>query len=282
MVSISSGDQRVEVAVLASGSTGNSIYVATDQTRILIDSGLPVAYITNTLKSLGVNPKELSAVFVTHEHRDHASGVGPLSRRLDLPVYATEPTWGMLDQIVGNVRLRNRRAIVKHEGVDVGDLHVEAFSVSHDSQDPVGYVIYHGDIKIGIVTDTGVPTLESIEALRGSDLIVLEANHDLEMLVKGPYPWELKTRIMGAKGHLSNSDAAACLADHLVTSDTSMVVLAHISLENNTPELAVSTVSERLKARGIRPGVDLTVEPTRQLRPTGVFVVEKSLSFRKA
>lgn len=280
MVPISSGDQRVEVAVLASGSSGNSIYVATGQTRILIDSGLPVAYITNTLKSLGVDPKELSAVFVTHEHRDHASGVGPLSRRLDLPVYATEPTWEMLDQIVGNVRLRNRKAIVKHEGVDVGDLHVEAFSVSHDCQDPVGYAIYHGDVKIGIVTDTGVPTLESIEALRGSDLIVLEANHDLEMLVKGPYPWELKTRIMGKKGHLSNADAAACLADHLVTSDTSTVVLAHISLENNTPDLAVSTVSERLKDRGIRPGVDLVVQPTWQLRPTGVFMVEKSLAVR--
>lgn len=235
------------VCVLASGSSGNATYVAEKNTAILVDAGLSGRAIERRLSTIGADGKRLSAIVVTHEHTDHVSGVGVLARRFRLPIYANGATF---DSVKPLLRGKERIEIFEHgTAFVVGDLILHPFSVSHDAADPSGFVIANGTSGVGIATDLGCVTHLVRARLRGTDLVVLESNHDAHMLWEGSYPWELKQRIRGRFGHLSNEEAAQTIRE-LAQTGLRRGVLAHLSRENNRPELARESVSKALREIG--------------------------------
>jgi phosphoribosyl 1,2-cyclic phosphodiesterase len=229
----------LSVCVLASGSRGNATYVSDGQTAILIDAGLSGIEIQRRMAARGLNPGDLDAILVSHEHADHIHGVGVLSRRFDLTVHISDRTRQAADATLG--RLSAIAAFACGRTFAIGTLTVHPFSISHDAQDPAGFTISTGGVKIGVATDLGVVTQMVRTHLQCCDILILEANHDARMLVDGPYPWHLKQRIRGRSGHLSNDDAASLL-ETLRHERLTHVVLAHLSAENNTPVKAMETV----------------------------------------
>ena len=224
------------VSVLASGSKGNAIFVEMDGARVLIDAGVGVRRVGRELSSLSASLDSLDAIFITHEHSDHVAGLRTLLRHTDAPVY-TRP--GTL------------RAITESGG----DLPAERLFAIHDAADPVGYEIT-GSRKCTVATDLGFVTDEVRSAMEGSDVLVFEANHDLAMLRKGPYPWPLKQRILGNRGHLANDEAGRAIAG--LRSRPQKIILAHLSETNNRPAIAEETVSHLLAESGV-PALSLAV-----------------------
>ncbi len=256
------------VTTLASGSSGNAALVSCGQTHILLDAGVSARRLTNGMKALGVDPADLSAIFITHEHADHVTGLQVLTKKLRVPVYATAPTCRELAEKAPNTRelLRPQRA---GSVVPVGSLWVESFPTPHDAAGSVGYSVSDGASRMVLCTDLGHVTEPVDRAVRGCDLLICETNHDPEWVLSGPYPYYLKDRILGSRGHLSN-EAGAQLVCRAVESGTRTVVLAHLSSENNTPHHAYLTVYESLKRAGYDPerDVDLTVAPRTELGRT--------------
>ena len=234
---------NLSACMLASGSKGNAIFVSDGSTSILIDAGLSGIEIERRLKSKGLCPDDLDAILVSHEHADHINGVGVLSRRFDLPVFISKQTCKAASSQIGNVR-----DIVNFEsGISflINTLTIHPFSISHDAEDPVGFTINRDKTKIGIATDLGIATSMVKEHLRDCSLLILEANHDTDMLINGPYPWELKQRIKNRTGHLSNEESKNLLKE--VRHDKLQhVILAHISETNNTSEKALNAVGPAL------------------------------------
>ena len=189
---------------LYSGSSGNSLFVSHSKTKLLIDAGLSGKRIEQALCAVDELPAQLGGILVTHEHRDHIHGVGVLSRRYDLPVYANFATWESMRDSLGKIAEHNVRVFETGQAFVIGDLQIEAFNTSHDAVESVGFTIDSGCSSVGIATDTGVITPRIMEALKGRDLVVLESNHDPAMLEAGRYPFPLKQRIKGNHGHLSN------------------------------------------------------------------------------
>jgi len=234
----------VRICQIASGSKGNSIYVESDSSRVLIDAGLSARELTRRLLAIGVAAQDLDAVIISHEHRDHCSGAGPLCRRYNLPLYCLPQTYAALPSIgavdycaletAGVLRLR--------------DLEVETFPVTHDAVAPVGFILTAGRVRVGIATDLGVVTRLVRERLQRCQVLVLETNHDEQMLQDGPYPWSLKQRIRGRHGHLSNNQAAELLGD-LLWPELQAVFMAHISETNNTVELARQRIDRVLNGQ---------------------------------
>ncbi|MFZ5640753.1 MAG: MBL fold metallo-hydrolase [Bacillota bacterium] len=249
----------MKACTLASGSSGNAVYIATEDTKLLVDAGLSGRAIVSRLEEIGVTGDELDAILVTHEHNDHIKGIGVLSRRYDLPVYATGATWAAMPAGIGAIREENRRYMTAGDGFDIGSQKVEVFSTSHDAADSVGFTFSDGRYKVGLATDTGCLNNYIRQRLDDSHLLIFEANHDLQMLRNGCYPWPLKQRILSDRGHLSNTAAGHCLTA-LVSGKTKAVMLAHLSKENNCPDLAYSTVAAILEGHGLKPGVDLTLD----------------------
>ena len=232
----------MSVCVLASGSKGNATFISNGHIAVLFDAGLSGVEIERRLRSRGLSPESLGAVVVSHEHSDHVQGVGVLSRRYGLPVYLNRKTAGAAAAI-GSVQ----RKVFFECGTDfhIGGLKIHPFSLSHDAADPAGFTISRNGIKIGLATDLGVATAMVAEHLKNCRALILEANHDPQMLIDGPYPWPLKQRIQGRAGHLSNSDAEALL--RLISHDKlEHVVLAHLSEINNTPDRALSRITPAL------------------------------------
>ncbi|UCD86347.1 MAG: MBL fold metallo-hydrolase [Desulfobacterales bacterium] len=229
------------VCVLSSGSKGNAIYISDGRSSILVDAGLSAVEIERRLRSRALDPKYLDAIVVSHEHADHIQGVGPLSRRYQLPVHINELTLAASGAQLGAVY----ETIKFHPGKAfcIGDLCLHPFSVSHDASDSVGFTVQDDATKIGIVTDLGIATQLVCHHLKGCSLIVLEANHDLQMLEEGPYPWHVKQRIQSRRGHLSN-EASRDLLGEVSHSSLRHVILAHISETNNDPDRALSVVGE--------------------------------------
>lgn len=225
---------------LFSGSSGNSIYIDVSGTKILFDAGLSGVKIEKALGTIGVTADELSAVFVSHEHIDHVRGVGVLSRRYNLPVYANEKTWLAMESLVGKVGAANICYFKTGEELRIGEANVRAFSTPHDAAESVGFCVSDGDKRVAIATDIGHMTDGILNCLMGCELVLLESNHDLRMLEVGSYPYPLKRRIKGDFGHLSN-DAAGEVAVRLAKSGTKRLFLGHLSQENNYPELAYIT-----------------------------------------
>jgi len=241
---------------LFSGSSGNCLFVGTDNAKILIDGGVSGSKIATALKEIGENPEDLSAIFVTHEHNDHISGVGIMSRKYNIPIIATEKTWKAMRNSLGKLSEENIVTMNKGTTRTINDIQVKNFATSHDAADPVAYSFECGGKKVAIATDTGCITQEVRDNVIGSDLILLESNHDVDMLKNGIYPDYLKKRILGDRGHLSNVVAADFLTE-LALSGTKHFFLGHLSQENNTPECAFETSENMLRERELKVGRDL-------------------------
>ena len=233
----------LELCTLASGSSGNSLLVTDGRTHVLVDAGISCRRICTGLKELGVEPTELAGVLITHEHSDHISGLTTLTKQLRLPVYASPGT---------GRQLCYRIAFLE-------ELAIESFPTSHDAAESVGYALSAGGRKAAVVTDLGYVTGAVLRGIRGADLLVAEANHDVEWVQSGPYPYHLKARILGDRGHLSN-EAGAELAWTAVEGGARTVVLAHLSHENNTPARAHEVVRGVLERRGAAVGRDVALE----------------------
>lgn len=263
---------------LASGSSGNCAVVSCGGTRLLVDTGISARRITTALKALGIDPGSLDGVLVTHEHSDHISGLTTLTKQLSLPVYATAPT---LRQLCRRIPFLEGlcRAFEPGDGFPVGELWVSAFPTSHDAACSVGYTLTGSGCKAAVATDLGRLTPAVLQAVRGCDLLVCESNHDVDWVRSGPYPYYLKERILGDRGHLSN-EMGAELAALAVEAGARTVVLAHLSAENNTPARARETAARRLSAGGVDPqrDISLTVAPRKECGP--VFQLERGRDAR--
>lgn len=255
---------------LFSGSSGNCIFVSTGNTNILVDSGLSAKAVVEALGCIGVKPQEIDIILVSHEHSDHTRGVGVLSRKFDIPVYANEITWQNMQAEIGHMELRNR--VFFNTGIEfaVKDFLIVPFQIPHDAGEPVGFSFHAGDRKVTVATDIGHINDEIMENLKGSNVLMIEANHDVEMLRCGRYPWFLKKRILGDHGHLSN-DAAAEAVTQMVKRGTTKVLLGHLSRENNFPELAYRTVYNVLSENGISVGKDVLLDVARRDRVSGII-----------
>ena len=228
---------ELRFAPLFSGSSGNATYVGCDDAHILVDAGLSGSRVTGELQKVGVDPRDLMAILVTHEHIDHIKGVGILSRKYDIPVYATEGTWRGMENKIGAVTLKNMRVFEPGQDFYIGSINIMPFSTPHDAAQPVGYSFETGGVRLAIATDLGHIKEGWLKQIRGADAALLESNYDPGMLETGPYPYELKRRISGKHGHLSNEDAGR-VAVELAKNGARQIILGHLSKENNFPELA--------------------------------------------
>lgn len=236
----------MRVCLLASGSKGNAIYIETRESRVLVDAGLSAREIETRLASLGVSATELHGVLLTHEHSDHSRGLGPLVRRYRLPLFAHPQTLKALPRLG---KVEDVREFDSGSRLHFRDLEIEAFSVTHDASAPVGFTFTGAEGQVGIATDLGIATRLVKDSLQKSRVLILESNHDEEMLRDGPYPWPLKQRVRSNHGHLSNA-ASADLLDALLWEGLEAVFLAHLSEVNNLPALAEASAQKVLKGQG--------------------------------
>ncbi|NIP49138.1 MAG: MBL fold metallo-hydrolase [Gammaproteobacteria bacterium] len=242
----------MRVCLLASGSKGNAILVESGRTRLLIDAGLSAKEIRKRLDIVGVDASTLTALLITHEHTDHVRGLGPLVRQLNLPVYLQTDLARKLTDVGKNECVHE---FADGEAFAVDDLVVRPFAITHDSLAPVGFSLAGEAGKVGIATDLGVVTRLVTDCLQDCRVLIVETNHDEEMLRDGPYPWKLKQRVRSHHGHLSNS-AGSQLLQALVWPGLESVFLGHLSETNNTPELALKSVKQTLSTQNIcRPNV---------------------------
>jgi phosphoribosyl 1,2-cyclic phosphodiesterase len=232
---------------LASGSKGNAILVCSHQTRILVDAGLSAKELVNRLQQTGLKADQLDAVVISHEHTDHIRGLGTLSRRLDLPVYLTQGTLDNLPPEIG--QLSEVKLFQPGNAFTIGDVSIKPFSVSHDARDPAGFVLEHEAHRLGVCTDLGIVTQLVRTRLQGCQGLIVEANHDPELLLKGPYPLPLKQRIRSRHGHLSNAETFELLHS-IHHPDLQVVLFAHLSEVNNQPELVLKGSREFLNGSG--------------------------------
>lgn len=265
---------KLAICSLNSGSNGNATYVATGSTRLLVDAGLPGRSITKALEQIQVLPETLSGILVTHEHSDHVRGVGVLSRKYRIPVYANEATWQRMYRYVGELAPHLRRVFESENDFYIGDIGVLPILISHDTVEPVAFRLFAGSRSVAVATDMGRVPKKVLKMLSGTDLVLLESNHDPEMLLHNSrYPQALKQRIMGERGHLSNLLSAQTLM-HLYEKGTRHALLGHLSHDNNTPELAMSTVAGELSRQGLRPGVDIRLDMAHRDRVGGYYTLE--------
>ncbi len=235
----------VSFRLLGSGSSGNTTLVSDGDTHILVDVGLSGRETAKRLRECGLEPEKISAIVISHEHGDHCRGVQPFAKDLDIPVFMTDEAYSNSGM---SLDLRKRQRIYSGERFEVHGFYFTSFSVPHDSVDPLGFVIEKDGIKIGIVLDLGYLSNLVIERLRGCDGIILESNHDIQMLKVGPYPWALKQRVMSRRGHLSNDSVAQYLTNDF-DGKAANVVLAHLSKNNNLPEIALLSAQRALEGR---------------------------------
>lgn len=230
-------------ASITSGSSGNCIYVGSSDNHILIDAGISGKRIESGLNNFDIKAEELSGILVTHEHSDHIASIGVIARRYGIPIYATKGTiQGIIESpSTGNIDESLFVEITPNEEFCIGDLTIKSQKISHDANEPVAYRISDGKKSCGVLTDLGVYNEDIIEAFKHVNVLLLESNHDVNMLSVGRYPYQLKCRILGDKGHLSNESAGRLLCE-IVHDDLETVFLGHLSAENNLPELAYEAV----------------------------------------
>lgn len=254
----------LKVSVLGSGSRGNATFVKTDRVRLLIDAGLSRKEVAKRLESIGEDPNGIDAILITHEHSDHACGLKTIVKDLPVQVFATSGTLRTLLTQDYELNESNVVAVRADFMFSIGDVEVLPFHVPHDAAEPVAFSVICGGVKITQLTDIGYLPDDVAARLQGSHLLILESNHDLEMLRIGPYPWNLKQRLMGRYGHLSNTAVAHFLRDRY-DGTADHVMLAHLSEKNNHPEIARQEAALALRDRGFG-GIKLTV--TSQDEPT--------------
>ena len=236
----------ISFATLCSSSKGNSIFISSGKTKILVDAGLALCHLEQAMEHIGESMGDVSALLLTHEHLDHIKSAGSLSRRYNIPIYATPKLWQSYRGF-GNITTANQREYTY--GMTIGDFSFDFFKTFHDAVQPIGLVIRQAGTKLGICTDTGIVTQTMIDYLKNADALVFEFNHDPQLLRHSRYAPSLKARIAGNEGHLSNEDAVEALKK-IIGPATKEIVLAHLSEENNRPELAYRTAVTELTALG--------------------------------
>ena len=230
---------------LYSGSSGNSLFVETPNTKLLIDAGVSSKKIETALKSIDVDPSSLDGILITHEHTDHVQGLGTFSRKFDLPVFVNSKTLDAMPKQKDKIPEKNIKTFEVNDKFSINDLDIKSFSIPHDAANPCGFSILKGDKKISIATDIGHMTNSIIKNLEESLFVLLEANYDPEVLRCSSYPFNLKSRIAGPTGHLSNEMAGKTIS-YLLKSGLKNAILGHLSKESNFPELAYQTVVDEL------------------------------------
>jgi len=247
-------DNMVSLSVLASGSRGNCSVVASSRTRILVDAGVSCREIGRRMQAGGEHPSSLSAIVISHEHSDHVTGLYVLARKLKIPVFMTEATYHAWQRWAREKNDGVKPELEKLERFDsgrsftIGDVTISPFTIPHDAVDPVGFTFRVDGVKIGFATDLGYMPASVADNLRGCDMLLIESNHDVEMLRGGPYPWVVKQRVMSRVGHLSNEALAQWFAGDYDGS-AAFLVLAHLSEQNNHPDLARRAAEQALAPR---------------------------------
>ena len=259
---------------IASGSSGNCIYVGDKQSGVLVDAGISMKRIAEGMEEQGLSLCDTKAIFVTHEHSDHVSGLGPILRKYQIPVYGTEST---LMKLIQSDKMKNVDTdlfvpVKKDVPVSVEQMTITPFSISHDAVDPVCYTIEKEHKKIAIATDMGTYTDYTLSHINGAQALLLEANHDINMLQVGHYPYYLKMRILGDHGHLSN-DSSARLIGQVLNDELKYVVLGHLSKENNYPKLAYETVRYELETSTDWNNLDARLLVAKRSEPTEVITI---------
>lgn len=258
---------------LYSGSSGNSIFIASDNAKVLIDAGLAGKKIDDALKHIGEESSSIDGIFITHEHIDHIKGVGVLSRKYDIPIYANDNTWAVMEKNIGKIKEHNIRIMDRRSSITINDLEIRSFNIPHDAIAPVGYTVSSAGKNASVVTDFGVFTEEIRDNIIDSNIILLESNHDVNMLRMGPYPYKLKLRVLGENGHLSNEDCGSAIVSLLKNDKKKQIVLGHLSGTNNHPDLAYQTVVDVLSANGIRPGDDVILQLASRHNPSEIILL---------
>lgn len=239
----------MQFASIASGSSGNCLYTGNDDTHLLIDAGISKKRIEEGLREFCVEPGDIDAVLITHEHSDHIKGLGVLARKYRLPIYATRGTIMEIrrQRSLGDIDESLYHEIRAGETFRIGNMEIHAFAIPHDARDPVSYRVEDGRFRIGTVTDLGYYDASILAALSDCDILYAEANHDIRMLETGPYPYQLKIRILGNYGHLSNESSGQMISQ-LLNEKLQKVILGHLSKENNYPDLALKAVQYEVES----------------------------------
>ena len=232
---------------LYSGSSGNSLFIQSDKTKLLVDCGESAKKIINSLSDIDIDIEDIDAILVTHEHIDHVKSLGTLSKKFDIPIYTNIETLNAMPEQINKIKQENVNIFDFSKDFYIGDLQIHPFSIPHDAANPCAFNILKNDKKISIATDIGHITPEIISNLEKSTFLLLEANYDPNILKCSPYPYHLKERISGPKGHLSNEIAGQTIS-HLLNSGLKNAMLGHLSKENNFPELAYKTVMDEIIA----------------------------------
>lgn len=261
---------------LYSGSTGNSLFVESDNTKILIDSGVSAKKVVDGLSSINVDPNDIDAILVTHEHSDHIQSLGTISKKFDIPVYANKKTWDAMPKQLEKIDTSNIKYFDANENFEINDFIIHPFTIPHDAVDPCGFSFMCDNKKFSIATDLGHMTSTVMDSLEGSKFVMLESNYDPEVLKCSRYPYILKARISGPNGHLSNNLAGQTVA-HLVNCGLESVTLGHLSKENNFPELAYNTILEELAISNC-PIDSINLNVANRDCPTDVLEIGKSLA----
>lgn len=266
-MTLSAHDQRLSVCVLGSGSKGNAIHITDGSTSVLFDAGLSGKEIKRRMGIRGLSHESLDAIIISHEHSDHIKGAGALSRQLKIPVYINEQTFQAAEPLMG--KPHELCTIDCGSPFRINGLFIHPFSISHDAVDPSGFSIEKNGTKIGLATDLGMANLVVREHLKHSNLLIIESNHDPLMLLENDrYPWSLKQRVKSRKGHLANDDMAGLLAE-LVHDRLYHVILAHLSEENNSPDIALASAVKALEGSGATLSVAGQHEPGSVIHVSG-------------
>ena len=243
---------------LYSGSSGNSFFIETNTTKILVDCGESAKKIVNALSSINIDINDINAIIITHEHSDHVKGLGTLSKKYNIPVYANKETWDAMPVQKEKIDENNIFYFKISETFNIGDLKIHPFSTPHDAANPCGFNIFFKNKKISIATDIGHMTDEILHTLENSDFLMLESNYDPDVLKCSSYPYPLKQRILGPNGHLPNYIAGQTIS-HLMNFGLKSVMLGHLSKENNFPELAYQTVVDEILSTNNENNINLSV-----------------------
>lgn len=267
------GGAILRFCTLFSGSSGNAVYLSTERGGLLIDCGMSGKQTLEAIARAGLSADAIHAILITHEHSDHIRGVGVVSRKLGVPVYATAGTWEGMAASVGELPARSRVTITAGESFFLDDIEAVPFSIPHDANDPVGYRLFAGRHSVAVATDLGFFSQGVCDAVSGAEIVLLESNHDPELLRRNPhYPAQLKTRILGKKGHLSN-DAGAEAAVRLAQCGTRHLLLGHLSAENNTPDIAFRTAHTALTGAGADVGHEVTLHVAARFQASMLYSV---------
>ena len=262
----------MQFSVLASGSSGNALFLENGEQSFLVDAGLSCKQMVKLIEQIDRDPNKINGIFVTHEHSDHIKGIGVMARKYKLPIYANEKTWRAMEHSIGDVPIDQKFTFDMETVKTFGNLEVESFGVSHDAAEPMFYIFRSGGKKLVIITDTGYVSDRMKKLIADADVYIFESNHDVQMLQMSRYPWSVKQRILSDVGHVSNEDEAFAMGE-VIGNNTSQIYLAHLSRDNNMKDLARMSVQQTLEMQGIQIGTKVELYDTDPSIPTKLRAV---------